>query len=132
MGRAEATQTGVVYLQRYHSLPLSVAYRYLGNEWNTDIINELSNLGYCQKSPIQPFFINCLRLGLLFEACSPNADVGSVQNCLVTADSRHSSVSGLIFLIHECSNNKIKMTGKKKLFFCILVTCALSMKQIVS
>ena len=91
MGRAEATQTGVVYFQRYHCLSLSVAYRYVRKEWNTNIKNELSNLGYYQKSPIKPFFINSLRLGLLFETCSPNADVGSVQNCLVTADS---SVSG--------------------------------------
>jgi len=34
-----------------------VAYsRYLRNEWTTDIRNELSNLGYCQKSPVQSFF----------------------------------------------------------------------------
>jgi len=56
MGRAEAMQTGVVYFQRYHCLSLSVAYRYLTKEWNTDIINELSNLDYCQRSPIQSFF----------------------------------------------------------------------------
>jgi len=56
-----------------------------------------TNLGYCQKSPLQPFFlffINCLRVGLFFEACSPNADLGSAQKCLGTADS---SVSGWIF-----------------------------------
>jgi len=56
MGHAEAIQTGVVYFQRYHRLSLSLAYRYLTKEWNTDITNELSNLGYCQKSPIQSFF----------------------------------------------------------------------------
>jgi len=52
MGRAEAIQTGVVYFQRYHCLCLFVAHRYLRKEWNTDIINELSNLGYCQISTI--------------------------------------------------------------------------------
>jgi len=45
-----------VYFQRYHCLSLSVAYRYLRKEWNTDIKNELSNLGYCWKSPKQSFF----------------------------------------------------------------------------
>jgi len=75
---------GLVYFQRYHCLSLSVAYRYLRKEWNTDIKNELSNLGYCQKSLIQfffLFFVSCLRLGLLFEACSTNADLGSAKKC---------------------------------------------------
>jgi len=56
VGRAKAVQTGVVYFQRYHCLSLSVACRYLRKEWNTDIKNELSNLDYCQRSPIQSFF----------------------------------------------------------------------------
>jgi len=94
MGGAEAIQTEVVYFQRYHCLSLSLAYRYLRNEWNTDIRNELSNLGYRQKSPIQSFFfffVSCLRLGLLLEACSPNSDLGSAQKILRTADSSASS-----------------------------------------
>ena len=97
MGRAETIQTGVVYFQRYRCLSFSVAYRYLGKEWNTDIKNELSNLGYCQKSPIQSFFlffVSCLRLGLLLEACSPKSDLGGAQKSLRTADSSHSSGSG--------------------------------------
>jgi len=96
IGRAEAIQTGVVYFQRYHCLSLSVAYRYMRNELNNDIRNELSNFGYCQKSPIQSFFIflvSCLRLGLLLEACSPNSDLGSAQKSLRTAVSSHSSAS---------------------------------------
>ena len=56
LDRAEAIQTGVVYFQRYECLYLSVAYRYLRKEWNTVIKNEISNLGFCQKSSIQSFF----------------------------------------------------------------------------
>jgi len=73
------------------------AYRYLRKEWNTDIKNELSNLDYCQRPPIQSFFISCLRLGLLFEACSPNSDLGNAKKSLGTADSSHSRVNGCIF-----------------------------------
>jgi len=60
MGRVVAIQIGDVYFQRYHCLSLSVAYRYLRKEWNTDIKNELSNLDYCQRSPIQSFFLRLL------------------------------------------------------------------------
>ena len=64
MGRTEAIQTGVVYFQRYHCLSLSVAYRYLRKEWNTDIKNELIHLGYTVENHRYHlfflFFISCL------------------------------------------------------------------------
>jgi len=114
------TQTRVTEDQKW-AVPRR-AYRYLRKEWNTDIKNELSNLVYCQTSPIQSFFISCLRLGLLFEACSPNSDLGNAKKSLGTDDSGHCGVNGCIFLIYECLNNKMQLTGKKINFF-ILVTC---------
>jgi len=90
MGCAEAIQTAVVYFQHYHSLSLSVAYRYFRKEWNADIKKEL---GICEAAAKNHrynlfflFFISCLRLGLLFEACSPHSDLGSAQKSLGTAD----------------------------------------------
>ena len=67
----------------------------------------------------------------MFQACSPNSDLGNSQKSLGTADSGHSSVNGCIFKIYECLNNKIQLTGKKVNFF-ILATCVLSMKYIAS
>jgi len=46
---------------------------------------EKKNLAtYWQKSTTQSvFFISCLRLGSLFETCSPNPDLGSADIAIV-------------------------------------------------
>ena len=78
MGHAEAIPTGVVYFQRYNCLFLSVAY--VLTEKSAMLTLKTNLAAYCQKSPI-----GLLRIGSLFEACSPNSGLGNAQKSLGTA-----------------------------------------------
>jgi len=121
IGRAAVIQTGVTNFQLYHCLSVSVCSR---STWEKSRFPTLkANLATCCKNhPHFQYFFHTL-----FEAwvarCSPNSDLGRAQKCLVSKRLKSLSMSVLI--------TKSNRLGKIQ-FSYILVTCALSRKQIAS